>query len=335
MARLLWTQKQDIGPSARFGSDTSYDASAKRILLFGGQAGTVFVNDTWEWNGTDWTQVEDIGPQGRLDHRMAYDATRQRTVLFGGHGSMGLFGDTWEWDGDSWTQVADTGPHARYGHAITFDSVRNRVILFGGYDGVSAAALGDTWAWDGNEWTQEQDVGPPPRVDHRVVYDSVRDRIVLFGGSAVSVQQETVTDHNIFGQIVGSHTQTFTNWSLLGDTWEFDGALWTHVADTGPEARASYGLAFDGAETLLFGGQISANGSGATWSWDGKFWTQRQDMGPGGRWAVTMAYDSDRKRAVLFGGRNDATIFGDTWELSQYGIAQMRQDPLGNVPGPG
>src|SRR5262249_26612048 len=104
MAKLLWTQKQDIGPSPRSGHG----------LVFGGfGGGTQVFNDTWSWDGENWTQLADIGPSARSLHAMAYDSERDRTVLFGGHADSSEFGDTWEWDGDAWTQIEDTGPSAR------------------------------------------------------------------------------------------------------------------------------------------------------------------------------------------------------------------------------
>jgi hypothetical protein len=35
MARYLWTQKEDIGPSARFGHAMTYDSARSRTVLFG------------------------------------------------------------------------------------------------------------------------------------------------------------------------------------------------------------------------------------------------------------------------------------------------------------
>jgi len=52
MSRFLWTQKEDIGPSARFGHAMTYDSVRSRTVLFGGSllvGGQVqSVNDTWE-----------------------------------------------------------------------------------------------------------------------------------------------------------------------------------------------------------------------------------------------------------------------------------------------
>jgi hypothetical protein len=313
MAALLWTQKQDIGPEARQSFDMAFDSTRGRVVCFGGQTGETLVGDTWEWDGEYWTQMSDFGPAPRKGHTLAYDAVRKCTVLFGGtylvgfgNGDDGL-ADTWEWDGEDWTQVADTGPDPRYFHAMTYDSKRQRTLLYGGIDFINGGALkgySDTWSWDGNEWAQERGDGPPSRNGHKMVYDVTRDRIILFGGLVAT---------NISNGIIDGGN------SPANDTWEYDGTLWTQVADTGPSPRAAYGMVYDGTETLLFGGWaaiISNNTKFAdTWVWDGKHWTQRLHMGPGIRASHGMAYDSARNRTLLFGGNDEQSVdLGDTWK---------------------
>ena len=107
MAQLLWTQKQDVGPSPRSNVAMIFDAAKKRTVLFGGAGGgtSTLFNDTWEWDGENWTQYEDIGPVPRSRHGMAYDSKRDRTVLFGGSAGNLNLNDTWEWDGVKWTEV--------------------------------------------------------------------------------------------------------------------------------------------------------------------------------------------------------------------------------------
>jgi len=315
MAKLLWTQKQDIGPAARSRFDMVYDSSRSRVVLFGGQTGNAGTNDTWEWNGEEWTQIADIGPSPRFRHALAYDSNRNCVVLFGGGTGQSVLGDTWEWDGEYWTQIDDTGPAARTGHAMCFDTTRQRVLLFGGMNQANAA-FGDTWAWDGNEWTQEQDTGPSARSDHKLVYDSARDHVVLFGGSTTTTYTYSVeTSSGLFGSSYGATYKTVTgyNYNYFNDTWECDAAQWTRVADTGPNPCSAYGMVYNGEEALLFGGQGSSGVYGNTWTWDGKYWTQRQDIGPAARSFLGMAYDRARQRAVLFGGANP-NQFGDTWE---------------------
>jgi hypothetical protein len=82
---LLWTQKQDVGPTGRIFPAMTFDGARERVVLFGGQvAGGVDTGDTWSWDGADWTQVSDMGPSARAGGAMAFDALRERVVLFGG-----------------------------------------------------------------------------------------------------------------------------------------------------------------------------------------------------------------------------------------------------------
>lgn len=299
MARLLWTQTQDMGPSPRELHAMCYDSGRRRTVMFGGFLDIqTAVGDTWEWNGEYWTQIEDIGPEPRGESTMAYDAARGQTILFGGKLALGApSGDTWVWDGQAWTQVADTGPLARRGASMAYDSTRERVVLFGG------ANLHDTWEWDGLAWTQVADDGPTVRIGAAMAYDSIRGRIVLFGGSL-----------------------NFED--FLNDTWEFDGVGWTRIAETGPAPRARSGMVFAGTRNILFGGEFPFNAQGTlgtlndTWEGSGKFWTQRQDFGPRDRGGHQMVYDSDRDRVVLFGGSSiipgpaqESVRLNDTWEL--------------------
>jgi hypothetical protein len=321
MAKVLWTQKQDIGPRPRVGHAMAFDAARRRIVLFGGDslANTLF-GDTWEWDGESWTQVQDIGPSTRAFHAMAYDSVRRRSVVFGGRNANGFLGDTWEWDGEHWTQVADSGPSRRMGHAMAFDPNRRRVVLFGGD---AAGRLGDTWEWDGNEWVQQEDTGPSPRVHAAMAYDTRRSRLVLFGGAA---------------QDAG-----------LGDTWEWDGVAWTEESDFGPDGCAGAAMVFKRSRVALFGGiqSIASPPPAAielfdrSWEWDGRHWTARQDMGPGDRVFHAMAFDEARFRVVLFGGSAVPTsgdgaaagVQGDTWEQFEEGASTNPGPDPGPPPG--
>jgi galactose oxidase-like protein/Kelch motif protein len=323
MPQLLWTQKQDVGPAARSKAAMVFDAGQRRIVLFGGLAAdnSSSFNDTWEWDGENWTQYADIGPAARSQHATAYDGKRGRAVLFGGvDGNNTCISDTWEWDGEAWTQVADTGPAPRGAAAMAYDSKRGRSLLFGRNNG--ASFFGDTWTWDGASWTQEQDTGPPPRSQHGLDYDSGRDRVVLFGGMSSSTKTITVTvSDNIdsggfsFLSPRSTHTEqrSVMQAQFFNDAWEYDGAVWTRVADTGPAPRSGSGLVYNGKTLLLFGGNDNGNSFKDTWQWDGKHWTERQDIGPAARAFAGAAFDGARQRMVVFGG-SAAKVYGDTWE---------------------
>ncbi|HLM35581.1 MAG TPA: kelch repeat-containing protein [Gaiellaceae bacterium] len=319
MARVLWSQRQDLGPAPRAHHALAYDSARKRVVLFGGDLlGSTFAADTWAWDGEYWTQVADTGPSPRSGHRLAFDSQSSTVVLFGGSSPDGaLLGDTWSWDGDGWTQIADTGPTARTAHAIAYDTARSRLVLFGGE--VAASALQhDTWEWDAEAWTQVEDAGPGSRRHHALAFDASRGRTVLFGGD------------------LGTES--------AADTWEWDGTTWVQVADMGPAACAAAAATFDGGAVLLFGGVASLGPtalapavSGLTWEWDGEHWTLRQDMGPRARWGHALAFDASRGKVVLFGGLTGATaasgeLLGDTWEASAPApaaveIASFRLEP--------
>jgi hypothetical protein len=304
---VFWTQKQDIGPSARVNHALAYDALHDRVVVFGGDPGGAPLADTWQWDGKLWTQVADTGPSARHSAAVGYEPQTQRILLFGGASGPNVLGDTWAWNGAEWTQVADTGPMARAGHAMAYDDALTRIVLFGGSAG--AGLIGDTWQWDGNEWTQVQDVGPTARRGHAMAYEATAQRVFLFGGAG-------------------------SDGTGLNDTWSWDGATWAQVADTGPDARVATALIADGG-LLLFGGINSIDPAlvapairtvyGDTWRWVADGWVKVQDIGPATRWGHGMAYRSEAGKAMLFGGSTvfaaaqDATLkLGlvlDTWEL--------------------
>jgi hypothetical protein len=146
--RILWTQKQDVGPGERNSHAMAYDSIRGFTVLFGGADpdGNLF-GDTWEWDGENWTQMQDVGPSPRFYSAMAFDAERKQTLLFGGELNQlptPVFADTWAWDGQAWTQLADSGPAGRAGHTLAYDSHRQRTVLFGGMT-VGGVSVTDTW----------------------------------------------------------------------------------------------------------------------------------------------------------------------------------------------
>jgi hypothetical protein len=127
-----------------------------------------------------------------------------------------------------------------------------------------------------------------------MAYDAAHGVTVLFGGS--------------------NHT------SYNGETWVWNGTIWTQRAVSGPSPRSSHAMAFDAARgvTVLFGGDTDIGiANGETWEWNGNTWTQRAVSGPAPRDGHAMSYDSARGLTVLFGGHYLDTIdhyFADTWE---------------------
>ncbi|MDO8630142.1 MAG: kelch repeat-containing protein, partial [Phycisphaerales bacterium] len=299
-------------PGVREEHAMAYDSARGVTVLFGGydydpDLGKIYSAETWEWDGVTWTQKSTTGPTPRAGHAMAYDSRRGVTVLFGGSDGSGETGDTWEWDGTNWTSRNTTGPVARSDHALAFDSARGVSVLFGGrYEASGYQFFGDTWEWDGTNWTLRSDSGPGPRGAHAMAFDSTRNVTVLFGGGS----------------------GPYYNGPTFGDTWEWDGVIWTPRSNGGPSPRIGHAMAYDTLRgvSVLFGGALY-DYSGETWEWDGAAWRIRADSGPMAQSWHAMAYDNTRGVTVLQGlWTTDWTnSLPATWEWDGVQWAQQAQ----------
>jgi cysteine-rich repeat protein len=154
-------------PGPRFQHAMTYDSARDRVVLFGGCAQTngnacsLHLNDTWEYDGTTWQPILTAdAPPARRSHTLAYDSARGVVVLFGGEGTSSLLNDTWEYDGTSWTPVAAmNSPSVRGLMAMAYDSGRGVVVMFGGLAGFE---LWDTWEYSGGDWTNTTPPTSPP-----------------------------------------------------------------------------------------------------------------------------------------------------------------------------
>jgi len=141
-----WTQESPSGPpSTRQGAAMTYATAANQVVLFGGQNGSTYDNDTWLFNPSadTWTQQSPAtSPSARSFMGSAGDSTEM--VIFGGTTAGGDVSDTWAYYGGNWTQQSPgTSPTARDTPAMTYDSTANEVVLFGGE--ASGSYQSDTW----------------------------------------------------------------------------------------------------------------------------------------------------------------------------------------------
>ena len=239
----VWSQVVTAtSPPGRSAHTMAWDGVRGVVVLFGGEnngpATPDYLDDTWEFDGTDWTQRTDlaVSPDPRSQHAMAYDELTGLILLQGGDdGSVLRFDDTWEFDGTAWTLVGSNALLERSDHAMAYDAGRNAVVLFGGERGnlTNTEYLNDTWEWNGAAWDViNPTVQPDPRSRHGMAYDALFGQVVLFGG----------VDNNAN--------------PLRGDTWLYDGTTWIQVAPTSPNARFAVSMAFDSlrGRVVLFGG---------------------------------------------------------------------------------
>lgn len=249
----MWENRNpSSGPSARFGQAMAYDATADRVILFGGWTGTVQSTETWayDYETNTWTNMSPTtSPSAGLGANMAYDAESDRIVLFGGGTFMfgGSSAETWVYafSTNSWTLMnpADSpSPRQAFG-MMAYDAESDLIVLFGGQDGL--ARFDDTWAYDHDSvtWTQMNPEASPSAVTAAsMTYDSGADRIILFGGLLATA-------------------------SAVDQTWVYnvDSDTWRLETDMGPSSRYGAPLAYDAQSevSILFGGSI---GGDQTWS---------------------------------------------------------------------
>ena len=283
-------------PEARFSYSLTHNSDTHETILFGGFAPGMKFDDTWSWNGHEWKLLSNNGPAARDSGAITYDTKRKCVFLFGGHTFDDRFEkDTWQWKNNQWKMLDVTAPPARNHSSMIYFPDIDKTILFGGR--TKKEDLGDTWTWDGESWQQLHIKGPSPRDGYRIVYNNIDKKLILFGGRA---------------RVGSIH-------SRLGDTWEFDGAKWTQVNDTGPEPRSHHGMFFDQAsnKVILFGGESSFSSYfNDFWSWGDNQWERLDTPIPSPRSRIFMTPQANGK-IMLFGGNSDSGPLSDTWEWSE------------------
>jgi hypothetical protein len=137
---------------------------------------------------------------------------------------------------------------------------------------------------------------PPGRTVSAFAYHAGTQRTVLFGGANAG--------------------------GFLGDTWVYDGAIWSQAATTGgPVARQFTAMTAAprlGAVVLFGGADAGNNPFGDTWAWNGSSWSQLAMVppAPSPRRGPFLAFDGMRGQVLLFGGVTlTSSYFGDTWAL--------------------
>jgi hypothetical protein len=208
-------------PSARLGHCAVHDPVRDRMLVIGGDDGTVLA-DVWSLslaNPPSWTAEQPSGspPAARRYSTAIYDSVRDRVVIYGGSNAAGIpYSDVWSlWLAPTpkWEQLPThgTAPAGRFAHSAIYDPNGDRMIVFSG----GGFATNDVWSlrFADSTWTLLHPLGTPPlpRFGHTADYDPFGARMVVFGGNTSNQPLNDAWELSLSGT---------PSWSLIVPTGE-------------------------------------------------------------------------------------------------------------------
>ncbi len=237
-----WAQMAPaVSPSARRWAAMAYDFANGKCLMYGGQAGSTYMDDTWSWDGTNWTLETPANSPGALAgnagigrHRMASNVFDLEILMHAGRSGSTLLNTTFKWDGTDWSQITPaTSPPPNQAASLTFDEARMRYVAFGG---ASSGGVPRDWTWefDGTNWVDRGGYAGAAVSGMSMAYVSGLQKTYVFGGfngAFVGRTHEyqtnafaTFNPNGTFGLScpnsgVGTPTQQVTGLPWIGETF--------------------------------------------------------------------------------------------------------------------
>ncbi|MFN8489234.1 MAG: kelch repeat-containing protein [Caldilineaceae bacterium] len=304
-------------PGPRNYQQMAYDAESKRIILLGGQLGSMVpLTDTWAYDpaAATWQAMRPRVAPPASEGPLAYADKADRMLYLATLDGMtfGPLNETWTYDYNSntWAKLtpAQSPTPGMVGARMVYDSESDRMILFGGYDIPKNGYFNETWVFDfaANTWTQmKPQIAPPGTNFHSMIYDSQADRVLMWG---------SVSDDRL--------------WS-----YDYNSDTWAEVTDRGTPPLTDYTRMVyvpELRQSILFGGVDVPKEApqGSTWIYDhmSKQW-QKLTLAnaPAPRGWHSMIYEPVSKQILLFGGGLDRNrAYGDLWRFDP--IAQTWTD---------
>ena len=326
-AAKRWTQLfPEHNPGARSVHSMTYDSKDDRIVLFGGRResevedGTpTFLNDTWEWDGSDWTEVAtSSAPDPRAYAGIAYDSARDRVVIFGGEVltadalSTNAIYDMWEFDGTDWTRIMAEGPHVR-GPLLTYDVGRDEIIMLGLND--TAATVMYRYDAPAGNWVAVTPELLPPCVNEGLLTYRSRTGHPLYTGGICPTDNTGVVD-----------------------TFEWDGTNWVKLTANTPGHASGQAFTYDELRDtpIMVGGVtldlVSVPRSTTLLFEEGTIWRfTAVAYRPVARSLAGFRSDPERENLWLFGGLSADSSFYMT-ELWRYADGQWNNATGTGIP---
>ena len=251
-----WTKVQaSPGPSPRHGHNAIWDVFIQRLIVFGGQQGSTFLNDLWEFDPSSNQCVQlannGSGPTPRYGAAAAQTFgpvnPPGRLLVTHGFTNAGRFDDTWGFNllDHTWEDISPQGPRPveRCLMRGVWD-FRSNFFMFGGQT-TGTPFLGDLWALGPDGWRQiVTEPSPPPRTFYSFVSEIQAGRAILFGGNT---QDGAANDLSYF--------------DFATDTWE------RQTVGGGPSPRQGHDAVWlgDSRTMVVFGGNDGADDLNDLW----------------------------------------------------------------------
>ena len=157
------------GPSRRDLGGLAWNATGKRVILFGGRTfgapgGRNILQDTWAFDPVKrtWTPLitdcrKNLCPPARYGGALVWSSAINKLVLFGGSPALApdqTLNDVWTFD-TSWHRITTTGgPSGRYLFGMAEDAATGMLLVYGGVTLTSngMVVVHETWQLDPRTW---------------------------------------------------------------------------------------------------------------------------------------------------------------------------------------
>ena len=264
---------------------------------------------------------------------MVYDSQRKKFVYYDG--------STREYDPalNQWTLIStvNSPPTNAAGWLwqgashMAYDPNRGKVVIF--------TYNGQTWEYDStNGWVNRNpqfiNKKDTSRFKETLVYDPNRKKVILIGGTA--------------GQGV---TYAYSGFTIYEETWEYDPVLnsWDPVFFNNTNPPESNGFssskvnqtvaAFDtynNKVVIPWGGGYGYNTAGTfTFGAGDWLWSSASANTPNRMYQTGLAYDSDKNRAILYGGTFNDVGQNETWAYNSASSTWQQLTPANSPPAGG
>ena len=246
-----------VSPGGREAAHMVYDASRQRAVLFGGRRrgsdprNPAILGDLWEWDGQRWTSVDHASTPALLHAATAYDPLHQRVVMFGDLDTHGFSRSLGAFDGKRWTVLDSLGPTdvvpAMAAIAANGDFLLVTAKPSGDRDPTPDSSV--TWAWRSGTWTRAEHAPPLANLqptasapNGEIYFYQVQERwlsaprmhVRSSSGKWTTIQSPPGPGYYGAASAYDTDRKRFvlygvarTSTQLDGETWEFDGRVWT------------------------------------------------------------------------------------------------------------